>query len=140
MKTLDLKAVNLSILEKKVSNNRGHSIYKYSDEILNSSDFKAKKKKRRKQIRSQQIKICLQIVKEFTETKTISDSLMKEFENFYFENFLINDFSPSSFTAKSETENQNEYALCFNAILIANEKANETKKAKETKKDKVNAD
>lgn len=128
MKTLDLKSVNLSVLEKKANSNRGHSIYKYSDEILKSADFKAEKKKRRKQIRSNQIKICLQIQKEFSEKQTVSSELKKEFETFYKENFLTNDFSPASFTAKSETENANEYNLCYNAILIMNEVCNTKEK------------
>jgi len=97
--TIDEKLAKLN-LNNFVKNGQGRkTIYKVDESIQN--DERAMKIFRRN-LRREKTQICLKVVREYSETKKLSNATLNEFKKFYAEKFITNDFSNQSFSSVNE--------------------------------------
>jgi hypothetical protein len=126
METKKSSTVNVMLTEKLaklnlanfVKNGQGRkSIYKFPAEIVNDEK---KLKIFRRNLRKEKTQICLNIVREYSDKKTLSDVTVKNFKSFYAEKFLINDFSKESFTSvNEEKESYKLYDIALEIVKTA---------------------
>lgn len=129
MKTnLDLNSLNFDNLVKKSEKRK--SLYKYSDEIKSSSDFKTEMKNFRKKVRNDSLKVSLAVFNAFKEKKN-EEKAVKEFNEFYKNNFVSNDYSFESFSQISVKENAEQHKLY--SVVLTLVKEFEVKEVKEVK-------